>query len=259
MTFRDKYGILHHRKVKDGNPETSENGPLFDGTYIALSYYANTLYANDCWEYVKRTEMYSSSWETKWGITTRAVWNTVPGNDHDRFSRDNWSGVFAGLECCERKAKKWKDRDLQKHIALIRQRCPLLHKQLDHPRDFLLAIGFKYKLLRPFTMWASKLAAVISMWQTHKHKGQLAKTDGKIIGLALSIAFDWRWTQWVMTKLLKRKRIYPMPNYAWHLCTKHKGMRWSWDSWQNIFLDYFRTMEHPSVIIAGELDKEKIR
>ena len=29
--YHDKYDILHHKKVIDGDPETSENGPLYTG------------------------------------------------------------------------------------------------------------------------------------------------------------------------------------------------------------------------------------
>jgi len=243
MIYRDSYGILHDKEVKDGNPETSENGPLYDGLYMVFAFSTDTLYSNMAWEYALRVELlYSGSY-----------WQAVPGNKNDDFSRDNFAGIFMGLEVVERKAKKWKDKKLLNYIKSIKSKIPVLHKQLDHPRDFLQVIGFKYKLFRPFTMWASKLAAIISMYQTHKRhrdrpEGQqlLAKTDGKMIGLGLCIAFNWKWTQWAMTKLLDRKRIYPMPINAWHM-VKKSDEYWKWEKWNFVFLDYFKTYEHDLV------------
>jgi len=279
MNYRDRYGILHHKRVENGDPLTSENGPLFDGTNIALNYINRTLFSDKAYQYINRVRLFSpfcihsnllsffsdphnekmrraglDCWYIIFkeslltGTLPKGYWRVTPISERNDFSRDNWSGVFAGLECCERKAKEWGDKKLACRIALLKKSIPIFHKQLDHPRDFLLVLGFKYKWLRPFCMWLPKLAAIISMYQTHKKKGSLAKTDGKIIGLSLCIAFNWKWTLWVMTKLLDKKRIYPMPRNAWHMCTKQKGMKWTWDSFENVFHDYFDDINHPNVV-----------
>lgn len=237
--YRDRYGFLHHKLVRNGDPLTSENAPLFDGTNIALKFMNNQLLCSEAFEYTDRV----------WLLCEGEYWKVTPVSDRSDFSRDNWAGVFMGLECCERKAKKWGNKKLLYRVRLLKKRIPDFHHQLDHPRDFLQVIGFKYKLLRPFTMWASKLAAIVSMYQSHKKRANfaMAKTDGKIIGLGLCIAFNWKWTLAIMNRFLSRKRTYPMPGNAWHMCTKHKGMKWSWDNWGNIFHDYFNDINHPNV------------
>lgn len=237
MTYKDRYGFLHHKRVENGDPLTSENAPLFDGVYLSLLYLDQQLFSNYAHAYVSRL----------WLLCEGEYWKVTPISNRDDFSRDNWAGVFIGLECCENKAIQWKDKKLAYRIKLLKKRIPIFHKQLDHPRDFLEVVGFKYKWLRPFCMWLPKLAAMISMYQTHKKKGTMAKTDGKIIGLGLCIAFNWKWTLAVMTKFLSRKREYPMPQNAWHMCTKHKRRKWSWDNWWNVLLDYFSDAEHPIV------------
>lgn len=244
-SFRDKYGFLHHTRVKDGDPLTSENGPLFDATYIALQFHLNMLYSNDVYEYINRTKLLSQNPKDQWRVT--------PISDRNDFSRDNWTGVFIGLECCERKAIAWKDEKLKGMIDEIKKKIPIFHHQLDHPRDFLLVVGFKYKFLRPLCMWLPKIASIVSMYQTHKKSGTMAKTDGKIIGLGLCVAFKWDFTLKVLNKMLPNKRKQPMPNNAWHMAGRHKKRRWSWDSWFCIFLDYFNDSEHPSVVLSRDI------
>lgn len=247
MTFRDSEGYLHDKRVTDKDLETSENAPLYDGYNIALSYHWGVLFSNEAWSYCHRVNMLYGG-----------EWYTTPVSLDPEMSHDNWKGVFMGLECCEKKAKEWNDTALYLYIQNIKKRIPIFHKQLDHPRDFLLVIGFKYKWLRPFTFWASKLAAVISMYQTHKHKGTQAKTDGKIIGKGLCLAFNWKWTEYLLDMMLPMKRETPLPDNAWHLVSKHHDKEgnletWSWDSWFNIHMDYFNDTEHPNVGLSENL------
>lgn len=250
MTYRDVYGFLHHKVVRSGDPLTSENAPLFDGLNTALKYSQNKLFSDEAWKSVCRHQL----------ISTKGKWRVTPISDRLDFSRDNWDGVFMTIECLYKKAKKWEDKALLNHVKNLMKDIPIFHKQRKmFIRDVPMAIAVKYRWTRyiGFTV-PRKLACLISMFQTHKKKGTLAKTDGKIMGLGLCLAFEWRWTKKLMDKMLPLKRKNPMPSNAWHLVNKYyssdnKQYRWAWMTWENIFRDYFQDPNHPNcLLIEGE-------
>jgi len=241
MSYRDRYGFMHHKKVIDGNPFASENGVLFSAEYLVLLRSMNNLHFLPCLNFLNAVLL----------LHDGKGWKVTPESDRYDFSHDNFKGLIMGLQVLEEQAKKVDSKYWLASVKNLKKKIPIFHRQLDHPRDFLFVLGFKFKILRPFTFWVMKLAAIVSAFQTHKRK-TIAKTDGKIIGYCLCLAFDWKLTLWVMTKLLKRQRIKPMPRNAKGVIYDISSETWRWDNWYNVFFDYYNDENHPIVGLVKE-------
>jgi len=265
-TFRDSLGYLHHKPVKNGNPLTSENGPCYDGDHMVVKYINDEITLGDCHYYMDRTmQLYGSLMVKSNGImysSPKVGWRVTPVSDRFDFSRDNWNGVYVGIEVCELMAKKKNDDDLYIKVQGFRKTIPIFHKQRKmFIRDLPLVLGVKYKWMRKIGIFLpQQIANVITMKQTHKKGGTVAKTDGKIMGFCMCHAFGWKRTFKKMDSMLSDKRDFLLPTNNWHLVSKHidedrkfivvtEGVAancWSWDSWYNIWYDYFYHKAHPS-------------
>ena len=126
--FFDRYGILHHEEPIEGDPETSENGPLFLGEWIvekrelsqidAVNFLASVCFLFD--------PIYEQ-------------WVTTPISSVEAgFSHDNFKGVVAGLLRVKKEFPCYTDQ-----CNKILKKVPLFHRQLIHPRDFII-IGYWY-------------------------------------------------------------------------------------------------------------------
>ena len=208
-TFFDKYGILHHRPVIDGDPETSENGPMFTGAY-----YVGRKINSD--SQVKIRSILNRLSDSKGSWITTPVSSVEAG-----FSHDNFKGVMAIISCLH-------GMDQVKY----KPRLPLLHRQMAHPRDFILMGYFKY----PWLFWPLLpipwVALLISCYQTYKVRNnrKIIKTDGKILAHMICKTFKWEWLERLCLKLVTRER---------------KEIGKYFKSWGDVYREYFREEGHP--------------
>ncbi len=192
-----------------------------------------------------RNFLASCSWLIRDG-----VWFTTPitPKSNPRFSRDNWAGVMAGLDCVIMYAKQNGIQDTERDAINLMLQVPVFHKQLDHPRDFVMAGYFKLPILFWPLLPIMSLSFIVSCWQSHKkrHGIKIPKTDGKIIAFIICKAFRLRLTFWICDKLIRYKnRPEPIPaSYGKKIFDQNS---WQWGSWHNVFSDYYRNFNHPNI------------
>lgn len=215
--FFDKYKILHHKDTgPERNPETSENGPLFTGLYLSERSFP--------WRREDALGVVQVLWDGDSGI-----WRTTPGSSSKRFSRDNFTGLICLLESFRHKypiSYKYYFKQL-----------PLFHRQLKHPRDFILVGYYKY----PYLFWPllpiAWVALFVSCWQTYKYRNgrKIVKSEGKLMAKAWCWIFGWETSREIFLKAVTRKRkirsdIPPASVF---------------NSWGDVYREYFREEGHP--------------
>jgi hypothetical protein len=206
--YQDKYGFVHHKKVENGDPETSENGPLYTG--MALT--ENRLIIED----YRLKDLLAR-------IYVGGTWRTTPVSPASAgFSHDNFKGLIAMI-------LYFKKRD-PKFFKKWRKRVPLFHRQLMHPRDFCLVGYFKYPLIFWPTLPIVWLTMFITCYQTYKVRNgvKYIKTDGKLMARMICIAFNWPVVLDFCTDILKRKDREVLKI-----------------SWRHCFAIYFKDPDHP--------------
>ena len=135
--FQDRYGIIHHEKVLFGDPLTSENGPLFTGTFARLNYFDPSLLCRIL-----------SLLEYKRGHY-KPTPASLPG---DHFSLDNVLGILLIKEAIGEYVTDRKDFPRQTGF-------------FTHPRDIL----FRELYLRPkASRWLFRIWAKSSMDEPRK-------------------------------------------------------------------------------------------
>lgn len=240
--WRDKYGLIHLEPKPE--PNQTENPALFSSTYIVLKYITKTLTEDDAYRYLASIDML-----IKEDLKGSWVWYTTPLFKFPHFSRDDFTGVIAAVKCLKEYANKISDDWLEELADRKIDQIPLFHKQLDHPRDFILVGYAKYPWIF-FLLWPIYcLAMIVSCWQTHKvRKGlSIAKTDGKIMAFLICKAYNLRLTFWICDWLVKkRKRTGQIPRYTIPE-GYHVDGSWKWVNWVNVFKDFYRNHEHPNV------------
>jgi hypothetical protein len=235
IRYRDPNGYMHNIKnptKTDGN----ENVPLHDGTNIALKPTFTNTEANN---YIARTLRFYR--KGKWHHSL-----TVNNND---FSHDNFVGVITGTKSI---LNKFPDNVAAKFLM---SKIPLFHKQLWHPRDFIMVgyakgiYGFKHLL------GISKLAFEISADEDHKKRnGKLiAKTDGKIMAILWCHTFGFHDTMDDIKKIVRTdSRILPTPR---NIDVPVERDMWVWGSLENVAADMYEgNYDHPNVKLFAKLD-----
>jgi hypothetical protein len=225
--FFDRYGILHHIPPIDGDPETSENGPMFYGVYITEK---KDLTEDEAWKFLASIGfLYDAAAES---------WINTPISPVDAgFSHDNFKGMVAGILTCKRKFKT--NREMVKICNGLLKNVPLFHPQLDHPRDFVWIGYVKYPyLFFPF-LWIASIAFIVSCWQSYKYRHgiQIVKTDGKILARVSCKSTNMRITFWLCDLALKRWRdgLSPQGTVG----------KWKWLSWFQVYAYYFKDTRQP--------------
>lgn len=246
--YFDKHGGLHHRNdISDPSapnftdPLTSENAPMFTGIYIVLLYEKRKLTIANCSKFLRYVIALSPL-----NPKNKGKWRTTPASKSDRFSRDNWQGIFAGILMCEKIAKKKKSDKLLQTCKKIRKTIPIFHKQYLHPRTFLLALSFKFRI--PFLlMTIPMLDAIWTCYTTYKVRNNkyIYKTDGKLLSYMTTKAFSMKLTYHICNFVVFRKRSYRKGSAA---PGRHFAKHWTWDNWKTIAKHYFlNNKDHPIV------------
>jgi hypothetical protein len=258
--WRDRYGFIHLQPSPE--PNATVNPGLFTGTNIVLNYMNGR--SSD-------TEHQNFLASICWLIDKDGDWNTTPIANNKKFSRDDFTGVVSALKVImryqrERYNKFRKIKELEKNAihaksiyddakALL-DKVPIFHKQLDHPRDFVLVGYAKYPWLFFPLLPITSGAMIVSCYQDDKvRKGiEIPKTDGKIMALITAVALKMRWTFKQCDKLIKKKQHDPpIPTTA----VKLSEDRWVWLNWTRVFKYYFKNHDHPNVKAIEEWELKR--
>lgn len=232
--FYDRYGMMHHIPPVDGDPETSENAPMFYGVYITEKM---GLSEDDAFKFLAAISFLYDPASESW-------LNTAISKPESGFSHDNFKGMVSGILTIKRKFKEHKPiigicNGLLKNI-------PLFHNQLDHPRDFVWIGYIKWPWLFWPLLWIPSIAFIVSCWQSYKHRNMrtIVKTDGKILARVCCKSANMRITHWLCEKALKRWREGLSPNGT--------VQKWKWQSWFQVYSFYFKYPGHPIVLEVWE-------
>lgn len=247
--YLDKYGWMHLRP--DPTPDATENAPTFTGTNIVLEYMNGTLTEDKAGRFLT-----ACCWLMRDG-----VWYTTPITpvSNPRFSRDNFTGVICALKVIIR----WSEENDAEWVNIeakdILSQVPLFHKNLDHPRDFVMSGYAKYPVLFFPLLPIISIALAVSCYQSHKVRGGVAipKTDGKILAFILCHAFKLRNT-FNLCNYFIREIDRPMPNPSVYEKKFNDPTRWMWGDWHNVFNDYYRNYNHPNVFLVRNLEEEGV-
>jgi hypothetical protein len=240
-TWHDKFGFIHLTPNPD--PEQSENAPLFTGTNITLHEWRGTLTLPISYAFLDSVSK----------LIKDGDWYTTPVSVVKRFSRDNFAGVISGLKSIIRYAKKMNNSHLENKAKKLLKQVPLFHRQLIHPRDFVMVGYAKYPWLFFPLLPILTISLIVSCWQTHKVRNgnKIAKTDGKIIALILSYSMCLVLTHLICVWLIKnKKRKRPKPSTG----SDYSGNTWKWDKLWAIFYDYFRRGDHPNAVLINRIE-----
>ena len=235
--FKDRFGILHHRPVIDGDAETSENGPLFSGEEMVLRYFTNEINAEDKMRFINIcNELYF-----------HGTWRTTPISKSERFSKDNFIGIFIGLNIVKRMGMK------QSHDFFV-SKVPVFHKAWINPAALMICLRFKYKLkmLDPLM----RMAAKISYRKSHKTRGKrkIAVTDGKIMWLMIYLVLNYPISD--LRKYLTKRHPIPYPGNLMPKYYHRNSTHWIWGSFTNLFRDYFNNQEnHPLIQLISKWER----
>jgi hypothetical protein len=226
--YKDRFGGLHHIPVIDGDPETSENAPLYSSTEVVLAIANGVAHYNliDAYlDYLDELEF------------TEGVYRTTPGSTSERFSHDNMTGILAAL---------YYITQLEREPLLFCRANERLEnikfnfKSYAHPRDIFFYFAVKFDL--PFLTLGCLPFEIISCWQTYKKRGgrKIEKTDGKILALVRHISMDQILIVRILMWIIKRKRSGKI----------------IWPNCESILLHYFQQQPgHPNVSQARIFDK----
>lgn len=212
--FFDSYGILHHADTgRSGDPETSENGPLFTGVY-----YTEKGNINHSQKTAIRKVLIC--------LYDGVMWRTTPDSKSERFSHDNFKGIISLILILE--------KNNAPSTAIFRRWVPLFHKQLIRPDNFFLVGYFKYPLIFWPTLPYVWFTMLLTCFQTYKVRNgkHILKTDGKIMTRMICKAFGWKYIYKLCTFVLKRER-------------KLKSGETIKMSWNMVYQTYFQNDGHP--------------
>lgn len=210
MSYKDKYGGVHLYSFP--SPTQSENGPLFTGMWVVGKYKQRTLNLEDVATFTSYLR----------GLNRDGKWYPNPETDNADMSHDNFLGVICALKVLEEWLERivhmladdlnfeyLKDIAAQEtlNVAALKEALPLFHKQLDHPRDFLFMLRFKYRLmggLANFLLPVVPLAMILTCLQSYKVRGgrKILKTDGKLLAWLRMSTYHYPITKWICRKLL---------------------------------------------------------
>ena len=216
--WRDPFGFIHLNKCPD--TEESENGPMFTGLNMVLLQESGELNFYHCDRFLKAVEY----------LCTDGEWYTTPISTRVRFSNDNFAGIIMGLKVVISFAKN-KDARMVRRAKGILSNIPLFHKQLDHPRDFVL-VGFaKWPWVFCLLIWITSLAFIVSCYQTYKvrNENKIIKTDRKILTYGICKSMNMKVTFWFCNLAMLRKRD-----------------GWKFNDWSGVFSYYFKNEKHPN-------------
>jgi len=189
-------------------------------------------------------------------------WKTTPVSDHFSKSRDEWQGL---------RLKGWvHDRTSFEFNTyrwdVIRENCPIFHKQLwgQFWNDVPMQMIFKWPWTRyiPGLTIGPKLSILVSCFQTHKKRGgdPIAKTDGKMMGMATADVLGWKWTYKLAHCLVfKLWRDKPQPRNVTRklMMSTNSSGQWKWTGHHELALDWFDDRSHPIVCLATQWDNQK--
>lgn len=189
--YHDSRGLVHHADTSKHDTLTSENSPMFTGIECQLYSECKELDEEMSKEYLIEVmpEFYNSA----------GYWVSSAGSENNRFSRDNFSGLISIIKLCS----KFKSNKVA--VKRLKKLVPLFHRQLAHPRDFVLVGFFKY----PWLFWPllpiTWVAFLISCLQKYKVRdgNKIVKTDGKLIAFMVCHAFNFRVTYWLCRKAIR--------------------------------------------------------
>lgn len=210
--YHDRYQLLHHKET-NGDPETSENSPMFCGLECAAMWELGELDWIAAKEYVTEVIPYFYSKHSYWIASATST--------RDDCSRDNFSGIISMIKLT---SKYPINRPACKRL---RKLVPLFHKQLMHPRDFIMVGYLKYPILFWPLLWFPAICYIISCAQKYKVRNgnKIIKTDGKLIARMITKSFNMRITFWLCNKVLRWFGVF--------------------ETWVGISWTYFIYSEHP--------------
>lgn len=188
--YHDSKKLLHDDPAARDDVLTSENSPLYCGIEAQLYDEHGEFDAEMSREYL--TDVIPEYYNEK------GYWVASSGSDNDDFSRDNFSGLIAMVKLCA----KYKEN--KQAVRRVKKLIPLFHKQLDHPRDFVLVGYFKY----PYLFWpllpvvTGAFALTCAQRYKVRNGNKIVKTDGKLIAFMLCHVFKLRLTYWLCMKVL---------------------------------------------------------
>ena len=237
----DKDGFLHLTpNYKDKPPiDQTTNGALFTGTYIVLRYRAKLLTIRDVHDFTESLIHLYNPATKEWRNHSISDWN--------EFSLDNFIGVATALKCCMKflEKKNFTKSKVYHRCEYYMETIPYFHWQLDHPKDFIYLGFLKSPVLFFPLMWFVSLAMIVSCYQTFKYKNGRAiiKTDGKILAFIRFTATKMPITEYVCTWLIKNKKH------------KLKENVFTFGSWSDIFIRYFKNVNHPNRNLLRKLNE----